>query len=125
MGYDIYIGERLNDTVFAAEDPAAPNKDPLAPHENHRHPSYTGWHNFAREVGLEDFFFDKEKGKMREHPGIQPLTVLDARTVLDALERARQNTDPDFAYQIERLEWLAFWVEWAVKNCQNPAIYNS
>lgn len=119
---------------------------------NTRSPSYTGWGEFADKVGLRDFFFDKETGKMRRHPGCMNLTQDDSRYLTMLLEKYRdehpgaeatycecascapyQKHDPEKPtphnpngdMNLVRLTWLEWWVRWAVSNCERPAIYNS
>ena len=39
--------------------------------------------------------------------------------------RAMGAADADVAnYHMARLIWLDWWVQWALKNCERPAIYN-
>lgn len=132
--------------VERTSSPAAPNSSDSG-QSNGRDPSYTGWAEFARVTGLHDFFFDKAEGKMRHHPGCIKLTPEDVKTVEAALRLYREAHpdavaafcecatcsyspsvtiphQPNADGQLVRLEWLAFWVRWAVENCQHPAIFN-
>ena len=85
MSYDIYIGEATLEKFEAEEDypaeirisvkrttqPGAPQfeGDELTGDGNSRHPGYSQWHKFCQIAGLEDLFYDKERGFIREHPG--------------------------------------------------------
>lgn len=125
------------------EAPSFPN-DHMTGKGNSRHPAYSGWSNFCREAGLYDLFFDKEDGLMRDHPGTFQITKthLEAvRVALMAWVKAHPNTNPGFEEDdwmkpefrdkiinpdpiLARLIWLEFWMNWAIENCENPAIHN-
>jgi hypothetical protein len=115
--------------------------------ENQRDPSYTGWDEFTRKVGLHDWFYNKEFGKMRRHPGCYPLTKEDVvllKSKLDAFKAANPSAEatwcecvhcapyekkgdrhnPNANGDLVRLTWLVWWVEYAVANCERPAIEN-
>jgi hypothetical protein len=97
-------------------------------------------------IGLSDLMYNNEHGLLRSHPGCFPLTKAHKK----AIDEARKNfykkypnckpgyepgkdiflTDPDPSWPIQnsyatRLEWLKFWVDWALKNCSQPVFYNS
>lgn len=95
MGYTIRIGNAVVESHWPdgkseyQDDPYVHwyvhcHHEDSAPHfedsgqGNDRSPSYTAWADFADSVGLREFFFNKESGKMREHPGCQKLTQEDA-----------------------------------------------
>ena len=162
MGYNIRIGNAVLDSNWDADDcdepwarwyverattPAAPNSMDSG-QSNGRDPSYTAWADFARATGLHDFFYDRDVGKMRQHPGCIKLSLEDIETVDTALKLYREahpEAVADFCQcatcsysptvtiphnlnadgNLVRLEWLAFWVRWAVENCERPGIYNS
>lgn len=159
MSYDIYIGnaeiesEVREDEFYVRwivnghSEPDAPNfeGDTLTQNTNSRHPGYSQWANFLKEVGLYDTFFNEEIGLMREHPGCFPLTrqhlvkFKDALEYLNMTDKRPAGLDPrlikdDFiqipqgeethSYNKVRLIWLIYWTEWALRNCQYPAIYN-
>lgn len=117
---------------------------PVFPHDemtgstNCRYPTYSAWREFCMKVGLTDLFYDKHEGFLRSHPGCQGITQRDADEVTEALVvyRATTNKEPGFHDdedpasfkrdpQLARLIWLEFWMQWAVKNCETPAFYNS
>jgi hypothetical protein len=119
--------------------------------ENTRHPSYTVWADFARALGLYEWFYDQENGVLREHPGIAPLDKADVALLeervasykaknpgvqggfclceacsdgfpqTDQVQTDHVVLDPHLA----RAEWLLWWVRWAVAECVRPAIENT
>ncbi len=115
-------------------------------HTNSRWPSYSAWHNFAEFVGLKDFFYSNETGLLRKHPGCIPLSekhkeIVD-KAYKDFYEKypnakagysQKQLEDsvgkdkdwPDENIWAARLEWLKFWIDWALENCDKPVFYNS
>jgi hypothetical protein len=161
MSFDIYIGNAeveliegddydapwLRMTVPHVKRDDAPvfENDEMTGTGNSRHPGYSQWGNFTRHVGLFDYFFNKETGLMREHPGCFPLRECDLQAFRDARkehERKHPNATPGFDRfvqmidpllrsthaeadgEIARLIWLCYWTEWALKNCERPAICN-
>lgn len=136
------------ESIILPNAPAAPND--ANPHANYRWPSYSVWAGFAREVGLSDLFFDKNMDGvlLDSHPGVAPLYPWH-REQIDAALVAYKAKHPEavarfaapvhgghpFAVEDEphaaengtlaRLEWLAWWVGWALDNCENPAFGNS
>ena len=114
---------------------------------NSRWPSYTSWHNAMRFVGLEDLMFNKETGLIREHPACFPLTA-EHKKIIDKAHKEFYEKypkctpgyspklddskgiyeDPDWPNENDmavRLEWLKYWVDWALSNCHTPVFYNS
>ena len=146
MSYDIYIGQRVvelitedgesweYDHVKEIESPDAPDffNDSMSAFNNGRHPSYTGWSGFARSTGLYDFFFKKDTGLMREHPGTFDLLPEHFGFVVGkryAYQRLNPLAIPTFDGVAEnanlaRLLWLEWWMAWALNNCTAPAIHN-
>lgn len=163
MGYTLSIGnatvESGNDdgelwtrwTVAGATHPDAPvfPNDELTGNSNVRSPSYTGWHDFARDTGLDRMFYDKDEGMLKNHPGCVPLVEADHTDVLAALQRWKAKADkpPGFAgldkfneetqkwepsadegrydHTLARLMWLEWWIRWALDNCATPAFENT
>jgi hypothetical protein len=125
--------------------PAFPN-DELSEHANSRHPAYLGWSEFCKATGMYDLLFAQWEGLMRRHPGIHELTqdhAIQIRAALDRWKARYPNAEPGFtgflkcsapgepSYESEcananlaRLLWLDWWVQWALANCEHPAIYN-
>ena len=159
MGYTLEIGElktsidyeglesTIRNSAKGVSLKDAPAFGELTDNSNSRWPSYTAWHNFARFADLEDFFYSKETGLLREHPGCFPL-VKEHKEIIDKAytnfykkyPNAKagysskvnekegifedKNWPEENAYAV-RLEWLKFWVDWALINCKNPVFYNS
>ena len=120
---------------------------------NGRDPSYSAWADFCRDVGLYAWMLDRHEGKMGNHPGCAPLFPSDAEMLTKKLEEYRQQHPNEEATFCEcsacdpfghtrlienntphntnasgtlvRLTWLTWWVNWAVKNCERPAIHNT
>lgn len=113
---------------------------------NSRWPSYSSWGDAMRFVGLYDLMFNKETGLMRKHPGCFPLNAFHKEAIdrahkyfYEQYPKARAGFSPklkedmffeDHDWPIEnnmavRLEWLKYWVDWALVNCTNPVFYNS
>lgn len=134
--------------VASATHPDAPaGVNDANPRANYRWPSYSTWSDFARAVGLYELFFDKEIGLIRAHPGIVPLLPKHRTEIDAALARWRAmhpDAVPRFAdplpghpfgvvphpmngpnATLARLEWLAWWVGWALDNCEHPAFENT
>lgn len=126
------------------EHPKAPAFGEPTDHSNSRWPSYTAWANAMRFVGLYDLFFNKNNGLMKNHPGCVPITA-EHKAIIDKAYEAFYKKYPkckagfspnstDFqddphwpeenSYAV-RLEWLKYWVDWSLKNCKNPVIFNS
>lgn len=106
-------------------------------------PSYGAWKSFAEGEGLLDVFFantlshpvswvdgdgQHHDGLILQHPGAAALT----EAHLKRFKAARENYTPkpeNFAdgvdYVLRRLDWLVFWTEWALKNCEYPTFANS
>jgi hypothetical protein len=119
--------------------------------ESQRLPSYSGWRDFCDEVGLTDLFYKKV---LKSHPGVYKLTKKDldhclaakvlflkkhpnAKTItfdqfpasfknLGLSEREEQlDSISKENWTLNRLEWLCFWIDYALKNCKNPTLWNS
>lgn len=132
------------------ELPDAPSfpGDEMTGISNGRHPGYAGWDLFLVDAGLKDLFFDEESGLMREHPGTFKLEEKHLQTVREAKTRWQEkhpNAHPgwcicprkecmpwmsrdvphqEFDGTLARLIWLEWWMDWALKNCNHPAIHN-
>lgn len=138
MGYNIHIGNAVLDKVPTAAEVIqgwdgelicrfhvegvrldnAPADGSPTDYTNSRWPSHTGWANFCDDLGLRDLFLSENYGIMRRHPGCFVLTP-EHLAIIKAAEPAVGHE------QRGRWEWLAFWVEWALINCETPAICNS
>lgn len=115
---------------------------------NSRHPSYSAWAEFCRVADITKVFYEKNSYNnwaMRGgHPGITPLTKEHLKTIRRAKKHyllAHPNAicptmqscaDPRswdcgcvVDWTLGRLNWLEFWMSWALTNCKQPIIYNS
>jgi hypothetical protein len=106
---------------------------------NSRSPSYSAWSDFCRSTGLYEFFYDDRGNLHAGHPGCLGISKEDADFVTAALHRYRakstlppgfesdhfHNGPPTRDYHLARLMWLEFWMQWAIKNCETPAIQNT
>lgn len=151
MGYTIKIGNAtpkfskdFNELLARWEvEPAADScapvfvNDEMTGNSNARSPSYSGWANFCRAVGLHDFFFDDQDGLITQHPGCEMITQEHLEIVQTALIKYQATTDktPGFILwddddtgkfdgNLARLIWLEWWMRWALANCETPAIEN-
>lgn len=147
MGYNLAIGELINDEIRYEKLDNAPAYGEPTDYTNQRWPSYTAWANFARFTNLYDFFFNRNDGLMNNHPGLVKLTEQHRREFNKIYkdfyllhpeckagyspkvdEENRIFHDPEWPVENDyavRLEWLHFWINWALDNCQNPHFYNS
>lgn len=125
----------------------APSFGEPTDYTNSRWPSYSAWRRFTRFVDIEDLFYNEHTGIMRQHPGCFPL-VKEHKEIIDKAHKkfyekypnAKAGYSPkinekegiweDPEWPLEnnyavRLEWLKYWVDWALENCKTPVIYNS
>jgi hypothetical protein len=106
------------------------------------------WHDFCKETGIYDVFYD-ERGQLHAgHPGCVLLKKSDVERVREARVRWQKTSTlpPGFAgfpqhnqatdkYEspdegkydphLARLMWLEWWMDWALANCETPAIENT
>jgi hypothetical protein len=90
--------------------------------------------------------YDKENGLIRNHPGCVPLTKEHKEIIdktykefyekypnckagyspkMDEAKGIYDNKWPKENSYAVRLEWLKYWIDWALENCKNPVFYNS
>lgn len=116
MGWDIRIGNAVYDAdceeSYIADEMADPN-DQAAGCDNHAHWSASGFDAFLQSTGLEPLFM--EQGLFAPYT-CKPVTQQHLDAVRAALSPAVTDSDR------WRLEWLAFWIDWALKHCEKPAI---
>ncbi len=113
--------------------------DEMTGQSNSRSPSYTTWSDFCKTVGLYDFFYNPQGHLHAGHPGCIGIEQKDADLVTAALRLYEKKAihppgfsgwegpkegDPEVDAHLARLIWLEFWMQWAVKNCETPAIEN-
>ena len=153
MGYNITVGNAIpkhskDDFPYlyaswevegaALESAPTFQGDGMTGNGNERSPSYSTWADFARTVGLYEFFYNERGHLHAGHPGCIGITQEDADLVTATLNRYKtQSTLPPgfhdwnhegpvtFDGHLARLIWLEFWMQWAVKNCETPAIQNT
>lgn len=149
MGYTIKIGNATpyhdkDDGILSAgwrvesvRHDNAPAYGEPTDYTNSRWPSYSAWADTLNALGLYPMFMDRneETALMAEHPGCAMLTAEHVGKIRDAVNayRARVTAlgfhagfkDPHGDPHLARAEWLLYWVEWALANCETPAIENS
>jgi len=115
-------------------------------YDNQCWPSYIVWHDFCEEVGLlpefyggkragsrgkEVPYFDapsqgETEGLLYRHPGAAPLTRDHLHSFVEAkLRYEKRPEDEQDEYVLRRLNWLCWWTEWALRNCEYPTFANS
>jgi hypothetical protein len=141
------LWSRIRNSAEGEHHEDAPAYGEPTDHENCRWSSYKGWHNFVEFAGLNDLFCNKEHGLIREHPGCFPLNKSHQEVINKAYQdyyTKYPNTKPGYSPKINeakgvyedpdwpiennhavRLEWLKYWVDWVIENCQFPVFYNS
>lgn len=152
MGYNIKIGNAVphvyredgEATEFGwlvedATHPEAPQSEPnsgdASGDTNGRYPGYIGFAELMDRHGLRDLFTDKNGGLFRNHPGIEPLHKHHLLAFEQAIAKHRHkypnavphlgpDGEPMENVDLFKLEWYAFWMRWALTNCENPAISN-
>lgn len=160
MGYTLTIGNlqtlwddgdglesRIRNSAEGEHHDNAPSFGEPTDGSNSRWPSYSAWRNFTKFTNLEDFFYNKETGLLREHPGCFPLTKEHKEIIdkaYDDFYKKYPNAKAGFSPNINekhgmyedkewpeennyavRLEWLKYWVDWAIEKSEKPVFYNS
>lgn len=142
-GLDSWI---VNDVVDEKHD-NAPAFGEFTDYTNYRAPGYGQWDKVMRDCGLHELMFDEDTGLIRNHPGCVPL-VKEHKEIIDKAYKEFYEKypnckagyspkinnkegiydDPDWDNcnnTAVRLEWLKYWVDWALENCERPVFYNS
>lgn len=127
--------------------PTFPN-DNMTGCGNSRSPSYIVWADFCRNTGLSDLFYDERGNLHAGHPGCAILKRADLDRVKEAREAWQKKATlppgfegyPEYNKETQtwessdvgmydailaRLIWLEWWMEWALDNCETPAIQNT
>ncbi len=141
MGYTLKIGEATTEwdedymeiNVRDEKFKDAPADGVPTDHTNKRWPSYAGWEDFCDAVNLRDLFYNEDEGLIAEHPGVKPLTMKHYHAIDEAYNTYAATVPPtvnihqatQMPYNVNRLKWLKFWVDWALTNCEKPVFYNS
>lgn len=137
MSFDIYIGNKIKKSgkfiVEEIELRDAPffDGDGFTGFTNGRHPGYSAMYHFSKNTGLYGLFYSKKNGLLVEHPGHVELKESHRRKISAARrlkEKERPNIEPGWSHgqdpDYARLIWFEWWIKWALKNCEYPAIYN-
>ena len=99
--------------------------------------------NHARKEGIAE----RETSLLENHPGVALLRASDLAEVRHAIAMWQakpwptsvripgwepnkdgfdgEKTDPRYDGNLARLLWLEFWIDWALKNCEHPAMGNT
>ena len=121
--------------------------DKLTGNSNYRGPSYLAWHNFIIEAGLQNLLEGPES--LMPESGCKKINNEHLAIVNNALNEWTDSHDlpagfhdwEDFEVDeqtdeweipsgqkydwiLARLIWLEYWINWAINNCENPALYN-
>ena len=135
--------------VAEAKHPDAPTfpGDGMTGNGNSRHPGYSAWADFTKKTGIHELFYDENEGLLRPHPGTRVLLPKHVQAVevarkawekshpdskpgwcccqkCDSFMREKHDEHRDLDAFLARLLWLEWWMKWAIKNCQRPAINN-
>lgn len=145
MGYTLKIGQAITYTdpetgveridcekVFMEDAPAFGE---VTDHTNVRMPSYSAWEDLAIASGLYDFFFDPGYGLLNTPDGVTVLSIVHKTAIDLACADYAQKHPTLFSvkneaslsvedYHFERLRWLKFWIDWALKNCSSAVFVN-
>ena len=136
----------INNDVESVYDENSPAFGEPTDHTNERWPSYTSWGNAMRFISLDNFMFNKETGLIRSHPDCVPL-VKEHKEIIDKAYKDfyekypnckagyspkinegkgvfEDKEHPEENNYATRLEWLKYWVDWALENCEKPVFYN-
>jgi len=128
-------------------DDSAPAFNEPTDYTSERWPSYTSWHDAMRFLGLYNLFFDKESEPLcliNQHSGCVTITKHHKEQIdiayLNFYKKYPNakagyspkaddfSIDPDWPLEnnyATRLEWLKFWVDYVMVNCEHPVFYNS
>lgn len=143
MGYTLKIGQAIigydkeYESVYIDVESVNLNLAPAfgdpSDFINERYPSYKTWHSFTKWAGLDDLFYNKEYGILRDHSGAVVLVErhkIEIDHACSSIKNKYPNVKPEFDKDesnanMARLEWLRFWVDWSLENCDKPIFYNS
>lgn len=128
------------ESIISPHAPAFPND--CCNFTNSRSPSYTAWKEFCQNTNLYEFFYDERGFLEMGHPGVIGITKQDAEFVSAALKHYKRykktglppgfedidnicgDHPPNYDYDLARLIWLEWWMQWAACTCETPAIQN-
>jgi hypothetical protein len=138
---------RIVITAKGEEHKDAPAFGEPTDHSNSRWPSYSSWAESMRFVGLYNLMFNEETGLIRNRPGNVYLTQ-EHKKIVDrayaSFYRKYPNCKAGYSPKINikegifqdpewpkenvyatRIEWLKYWVDWSLENCEHPIFCNS
>jgi len=108
---------------------------------NQRWPSYTQWYDFCEKADLVHVFYvidehGNNTGTLRGgHPGYFPITPTvkaEVDKVYDRVKMQAKTLDPgadifstDVGAVWVRVQWLKYWIDWALENCKVPVFVNT
>ncbi len=148
--YDIYEDDHRESLVRVGvkserHDDAPAFGEPTD-YTNARWPSYTQWHEFCKLTQLKDVFY-QGNDFCGGHPGVFPITKNFQHLLHLALKAHKMRypktvasyereseitengsyTENDFMADgcMCRLEWLIYWTDWALENCDKPVFCNT
>ena len=84
--------------------------------------SYGVWDDFINATGLNVLFNDRTGQLIRKEnqPGYAELTK-DYQRIINLAYASKNKIQEDYQFP---LEWLKFWVDWALENCKKPVFVN-
>jgi hypothetical protein len=92
---------------------------------NYRYAKNEFFHEFIKQTGLENFFFDDHEGLIRGlnlDGGISSAYLILEKHVETIEKISITNLD---SQQADMLTWLTTWMKWARNNCKIPTFYHT
>lgn len=134
------------ESLVLDDAPEFPN-DELTGKSNSRSPSYSTWSNFCKDTGIYYLFYNVSGHLHGGHPGYTDITkdMVDHIKLMVERWKSKSKLPPGFEgfpiydpllgdyvtpdegkydHMLARLLWLEFWTNWALENCEKPAIVN-
>jgi len=154
MGYSLIIGEAKVEsyeedglealchiTAEGVHLDDAPAFGEPTDHTNQRWPSYTQWYDFCEKADILPALYECDEygnvtGSLRGgHPGAFPINKEFKEEIDTAYNRIKMQAktldpdadifDTDLGGMWARIQWLKFWTDWALENCEHPVLVNS
>ncbi len=106
---------------------------------NKRQRSYTFWSDAMEILGLMNVMYDSENGgsdytRLNGHEryplmtypeGAAPITIEHVEEVERCLAVYKAKRPHSCDPVLRHGEWLAYWLRWAIENCERPVFVNS
>lgn len=149
MGYILKIGQlsvgiekdglqsRIYHEVETVKHENAPAFGEPTDFTNGRWPSYIAWEESVKMLNLYELFYNKDTGIIREYPENCVPLVKEHKKIIDKAYKEfyekypntkagynRETTEMTPNAAAVRLEWLKYWVDWALENCSMPVFYS-